>query len=194
VRYARCTYNGIKDVVAGVCSLLMIVTIWKIRFTIKLLKVNGYLRKYEFAFLKFDSLDLIKLKMSETKDLMSFHQCIIFSFISWIFDLFFLPIKLISIVITPWRAPIIIESIIISDPRIPIEFSFRKAISQRRLTEAFKLIADCFLDYSTIVAAGILFLSIYKIYNVAQVLYRNSIFFIKNKEKQRQVHSLIRHC
>jgi len=61
-------------------------------------------------------LDQIKLQKAKDKKYMTVHQVIVYSFISWILDIPYVAIKLIVILICPWR--LAIDELIYQEPRM----------------------------------------------------------------------------
>ena len=160
--------NGFLDIVCAAMTVVMVVTLWKIPLIIKVLKINGYLKKLDVPYMHFTELDKVKLKKAETKTFMGMHGVIVFSFMCWILDIPLLLIKILVWLVCPWR--LYISTYTVERSRIPQKLTFKAAFKQERFVDVLFSILYIFLDYATFIEIIILTLTVVKFKQVVKPL------------------------
>jgi hypothetical protein len=157
---------GFLDIISAIMLVVMAVTLWKIPLIIKVLKINGYLKKFNISFMHFTELDKVKLKKAETKTFMGMHGVIIFSFMCWILDIPLLLIKILVWLVCPWR--LYISTYTSERSRIPQKFSFKAAFKQEGFVDVLFSVLYLFLDYATFIEIIVLTLTVVKFDSVVK--------------------------
>ena len=161
-------------------SLIIAITLWKIPLTLKVLRINGRLRRDTRDDELLTELDKIKLERARKKAYMTIHQCIIYSFISLVLDIPLILISIIVAIICPWRIKGIYETIIKPDDRIPTKFFIRKLTSFKRIRELFTMIIILIADLLLLPGTLFLLVTIWRSGEVWSAF--KHYIFLKNKE------------
>lgn len=132
--------TGCLDVVSAFASVVLVLSLWRLPFFVKLLRRNAHLG-YR--------------KTTEAKEYLSYHYCVLVSIREWGKDLLFLPICVLLTVISPWRIPQIVTILTGSAERIPTIKTY-KSISSQRLQLLRMVVSVLFFDYPALVMAILL--------------------------------------
>lgn len=135
--------TGCLDVASVFASIVIVISLWRLPFFIKLLRKNAHLG-YK--------------KTTEAKEYLSYHYCVLVTIREWGKDLFFLPISILLSVISPWRIPQIVTILIGKAERIPTIKAY-KSISSQRIQLFRMVISVVFFDYPALLMALILLIT-----------------------------------
>jgi len=166
----------------------MILTMWKIPSMIKILRINGHLKNDEKIDLnKLSELDKIKLLKAKNKIFMNIHQCIIYNFFSWLFDIPLVPLAVVVAICFPWRFLTIFRTLIRPDDRLPTKFAIYKLVFSKRMHMFANLIFIILADAVLIIATVLLLVTVWRA-GVTIQLYMEYLryLFTEKKEKPEQ--------
>lgn len=132
--------TGCLDVASALASVVIVISLWRLPFFVKLLRKNAHLGQP---------------KTTEAKEYLSYHYCVLVTIREWAKDFPFLPVCVLLAVISPWRLPQIVTILTGSAERIPTIKAY-KSISSQRLQLFRMVVSVLFFDYPALAMALVL--------------------------------------